>query len=336
MPYRTSTLVLTAALVATGAVPVAAQRVPFVRTFDAAPGATLDVSTIRGRIDVLVGEPGRVTVTGEVIVRSGFTVPANALELAQRVAADPPVREDAGIIRLQPPAGDLERRAMTISYRVTVPRGMSVRTVSNSGATTIDGVGGRVSVETQSGAIELRDLGGPVDVTGSSGSVAVDGVAGDLRVSTQSGSIKLRRLASGLHVRTQSGSVVATVIGRGDVTVETSSSGIDVSGVHGGLSAVTESGRIRLSGLPLAPWQVASGSGSLDLAFEQGAAVTLEASSRSGSVRLDDVSLSGSTAKGEASGTIGGGGPVVHASSRSGSIRITETARRRVPLGERP
>jgi hypothetical protein len=125
-----------------------------------------------------------------------------------------------------------------------------------------------------------------------------------------------------LRVRTQSGAVEGTFRGRGNVDVGTASSQIDLVGVKGALTATSNSGRIRISGLPTAPWQVTSGSGSSDLDFDSGAALTLDARSGSGSVRVDGSALQGSTSKGSASGTVGGGGPLVRASSRSGSIRI--------------
>jgi hypothetical protein len=58
------------------------------------------------------------------------------------------------------------------------------------------------------------------------------------------------------------------------------------------------------------------------LDFDSNAKLTLDARSGSGSVRVDGSALQGSTSKGAASGTVGGGGPLVRANSRSGSIRI--------------
>ena len=104
--------------------------------------------------------------------------------------------------------------------------------------------------------------------------------------------------------------------------IGTGSSAIDLVGVNGGLIATSSSGRIRVSGAPGAPWQVTSGSGSFDLDFDSSAKLTLDARSGSGSVSVDGSTLQGSTSKGSASGTIGGGGPLVRATSRSGSIRI--------------
>jgi Toastrack DUF4097 len=314
--------VFTAGLLLAAAVPSSAQRVAFDRTHTVGTAPTLDVSTIRGTIDVSVGDADRIVVRGTATVRYGLSVPAAAYELAKRVAADPPIQQDGATLRLRPPAGGDEQRAMTVAYDVSVPRGTVVKTNSDSGATTISGVTGHVSVRTQSAAVAVRDLGGTGDLATGSGMVQVDGIVGDLSVSTQSSRVSLRNIGGGLHVRTQSGAVEGTFRGQGNVDVGTGSSAIDLVGVNGGLIATSNSGRIRVSGLPTAPWQVTSGSGSFDLDFDSNAKLTLDARSGSGSVSVDGSTLLGSTSKGAASGTVGGGGPLVRANSRSGSIRI--------------
>ena len=69
---------------------------PFERTYQMGANGVLDVSTARGRIEIVGAETDRVTVTGTATVRIGWNVPANAVEIAKRVAANPPVEEDGG------------------------------------------------------------------------------------------------------------------------------------------------------------------------------------------------------------------------------------------------
>ena len=83
-----------------GATPAVAQRLPFERSFAANEPLSLDVSTIRGKIDVTAGEPGRVVITGAVTIRVGWDVPANAADLARNVADHPPIERDGGTVRL--------------------------------------------------------------------------------------------------------------------------------------------------------------------------------------------------------------------------------------------
>ena len=315
-------LVLVVLLAGTSAVPAWAQRVSFERAFDVSKDAVLDVSTIRGRIDVSAGEGSRIMVRGTATVRVGITVPANAHAIARGVAANPPVQQERDTVRLRPPSGEDQLRAVTISYEVIVPAGTRVTTVSDSGAIAIRDVSGAVSVRTQSSAIALRDLGGAADVTTGSGAVTAWGVGGNMKVSTESSAITLRGLGAGLQARTQSGAIDATFRGRGDVDVETGSSAIDLVGVNGGLAVRSNTGRVRVSGTPSSPWRVIDGSGRVDLAIERSARFTLDANSDSSTVVVEGFTLDGRTAKGLAEGKVGGGGPLVQAATRNGAIRI--------------
>src|SRR5262245_14745423 len=114
---RTSVVCIAVGLSIGSAAPALAQRLPFERTFEIAGESKLDVSTIRGKSDVTAGEPGRVVVSGAVTIRTGTSLPWNALEIAKKVAANPPIERDGSTIRLRPPSGDDERRAVTVSYQ---------------------------------------------------------------------------------------------------------------------------------------------------------------------------------------------------------------------------
>jgi hypothetical protein len=296
--------------------------VTFERPYQVGTAPVLDVSTIRGKIDVSVGDTDRIVVRGTATVRWGMSVPTTAYELVKRAAADSPIQQEGDIVRLRPPSGAEERRSMTIAYDVLVPRRTIVWTNSDSGATTVSGVLGRVSIRTHSAAIRVRDLGGEAEVTTGSVDVDVDSVAGDLSVSTSSSRIRVRNLGAGLRVRTQRrgrGNFSRTGKRRRRDGIECNR---ELVGVNGALTATSSSGRIGVSGLPTAPWQVTSGSGSFELGFDSDARLTLEARTGSGTVYVNGSSLQGSTSKSLASGTVGGGGPLMRATSQSGSIRI--------------
>src|SRR5262245_48906449 len=91
---------LAAVLVLTAAPDSASQRFYCDRSFNAAPGSVVDISTMRGAIEVTGGSAGQVAIKGTATVRIGFNVPVNAVELARRVAANPPVRQDGNTITL--------------------------------------------------------------------------------------------------------------------------------------------------------------------------------------------------------------------------------------------
>jgi hypothetical protein len=186
---------------------VYAQRFPFEQSFDVTAPSKIDASTIRGKIDIVAGETNRIVVSGEATVRVGWSVPANAIELARQIAAAPPVEREGDTIHLRPPSDAAAQRAVTISYRVRVPANTAVRTDSDSGATAVRGVAGAVDVRTQSAAIELTSLGGGATVSTGSGAVTVDGIAGVLSVKTNSSSFNasgVDRLCACAHKAVQS------------------------------------------------------------------------------------------------------------------------------------
>lgn len=304
--------------------PAVAQRLPFERAIDVMPGATLDVTTIRGRIDVTTHEARQIRVDGTVTVRvsSGFTGSGDPLVLARRVADRPPIEVAGNVVRLRPPANDDELRALTVAYQVRVPRDTTIIIGTDSGAVTVDGVKAPVTVTTQSSAITLSHLEGKTEVKTGSGDVQVDRAAGGLRVVTQSSSITLRALSGPLEARTQSGAVRASFAGAGSADVETGSSAIQLEGLSGRTMVRTQSGRVDLGGAPTAGWDVTTGSSLIDAAFEPSAKFTLEATSHSSSVRLTGISVDGFAAKERVSGKVGGGGPTVRLASRSGQIHI--------------
>jgi hypothetical protein len=304
------------------AAPALAQRFPFERSFDVTGPSLLDVSTIRGKIEVTAGEPGRIVVVGTATVRVDWNVPPNAAELARHVADHPPIQRDGQTLTLRPPTEPAAQRAVTVSYQVRVPPETQVTAASESGATTVRGVARAVVIRTQSGAIDVMQLGSTGVVTTGSGSVTVDGVAGSLTITTSSSSVTARAVAGDLRVRTTSGAVEATLSGEGNADLETGSSAIRLSGIRGAVSAATRSGRVSLHGVPHRDWTASTGSGSLDIVTESSVPFTIDASSGSGSVRVFGAAVQGSVSKRQVAGAVAGGGPLLKVVSRSGSVVV--------------
>ncbi len=314
------------ALILSSAAPALAQRYPFERSFNVADGVTLNVQTTRGKIEVKVGPPGRVLVGGAATVRLGWNVPADA-KLAEQFAASPEIEQQGNVLRLRSPSNPAQERAVTVNYVVTVPPATVITTVSDSGATAIQGVAGRVSVRTGSGAIDLSDLRGEAEAASSSGAITANGVAGSLTISTSSSAFKGRSLGGDLRVRTWSGAVEATLEGAGAIDVQTSSSGIEIRGARGPVKTVTQSGRTSVSGQPEQAWNISAGSGSVEAVVAAPKGLRVDAATDSGSVTVDGGDVQGSVSKRRVAGTIGGDGPLVRINTRSGSVSLTITGR---------
>src|SRR4029450_12530839 len=104
MRIYSSPTVLATAVILAFALPASAQPVAFERSYTVGSTPTLDVTTIRGKIDVSVGASDRIEVRGSATVRWGLSSPPEAYELVKRVAANPPIQQDGDTIRLRPPA----------------------------------------------------------------------------------------------------------------------------------------------------------------------------------------------------------------------------------------
>ena len=317
------------ALVASCLAPSAAfaQHFAFERTLQAEGATTLDVSTVRGKIEVAAGQPGRIVVEGSATVRAGLNVPPNAIELARQVAAAPPIEQSGSLVTLKVPRDADVQRAVTVSYRVRVPPKTEVRTASESGETSIHGISAAVAIRTQSGAIGIEQLSGAVEIVTGSGTVTAGAIAGPLSVKTSSSAFSGTGLGSSLRARTQSGRVEAAFEGTGDVDVETGSSAVTLRGVHGGVTVNTRSGQLTIDGVPLRDWSAATSSSSVNLTMPAGSGFRLDAASRSGDVTLDGMQLAGTATKHAATGQVGKGEATVRVRTGSGAIRVAASDR---------
>jgi DUF4097 and DUF4098 domain-containing protein YvlB len=297
------------------------QSFSFRKSFPAASSSALDVRTTNGKITVTVGAGDTIDVRGTATVKAGFNVPADAVDLARSLAASPPIRQDGRTLRLEPPPPAIEP-AVTLAYEVTIPATLNVRSSSDSGETRITGVAGTLDVHTQSAAIALASLGGKVTCTTGSGDVDVSGTTSDISITTASSAISARDLGAGLKVDTGSGSVDATFRGKGDADIRTNSSAITVSGLNGGLKATTGSGRVIVEGTPVRDWFVTTSSSAIDARVPAAVGLSLDLTSRSGSVKVDGAAVHGTIDKRRVRGDVAGGGPTVHLQSGSGALHV--------------
>jgi hypothetical protein len=311
-----------AAAILLAASPAFAQRFTFQRSFEKAAPTVLDVITERGAIEIHAGTADRIVVSGTVTVRPGVTTPPNAMDLARALASSPPVQREQSTLKLRPPPTDAERRAVTVSYVVEVPPGTSVTTRTDSGATTIGGVGGAIAITTESAAIHLSQLAGTVIVTTGSGAIDATQVTGTMVVRTGSSAFKGQALGGSLTLQSQSGAVDAAFTGDASVDVQTGSSSVRLANVRGPLRAASQSGRLIVSGTPKGAWELTSGSGSMEMMLGRADGVTLDLTSGSGSVSLQGVTVDGSVSKKRVTGTVHGGGAMLRAVSRSGSLLL--------------
>jgi beta-lactamase regulating signal transducer with metallopeptidase domain/DUF4097 and DUF4098 domain-containing protein YvlB len=205
-------------------------------------------------------------------------------EKVKEVAANPPIEQTGDIIRIGAHREDLKN--ISISYEIQTPENTLLSASSGSGDITVEGVGENAKISTGSGSIHAIGLHG------------------------------------GFSAETGSGNITAEQMGEGFVKVETGSGNLELRNLRGGLKAETGSGNIRAAGAPTSDWKLETGSGNIELTTGN-AAMTLEASTGSGSIHTDQAMLTeGSSNHHHVTGKINGGGPAVRVETGSGEIRV--------------
>jgi DUF4097 and DUF4098 domain-containing protein YvlB len=200
------------------------------------------------------------------------------------IAANPPIEQTGNIIRIGARHENLHN--ISIDYEIQAPENAFLNASSGSGDVTVDGVGENAKLSTGSGNIHAIGLHG------------------------------------GFSADTGSGNIYAEQTGEGFVKAQTGSGNVELRNLRGGLRAGTGSGDIKVGGAPTADWKLETGSGSVEL-WTGSAALTLDASSGSGSIHTDQEMLTqGSSDHHHVTGKINGGGPAVRIETGSGDIRV--------------
>ena len=138
-----------------------------------------------------------------------------------------------------------------LDFAVALPAGLPVVIDDSSGWIKVANTGA-LSIDDDSGSIEVRNIRGKVDIQDDSGSIDVDSVAGAVTIEDDSGEIVVKNIQGSVEIEDDSGSItVARVTGslrvreddsgsitaeniRGDVTVDDDGSGsIQVADVSG-------------------------------------------------------------------------------------------------------
>jgi DUF4097 and DUF4098 domain-containing protein YvlB len=304
MSVRLSSAIAAALLVTIPAL-VSAQSLTFEKSVTVGASPSLDVSTGSGSVTVQAGSGNTMVIKGTVKVRTGSNVPSNAADLAQRLVANPPITQSGDAVTVGKIIDEDTRRAVSVSYQITVPGATAVQANSGSGSVSVTGVSGAVKANSGSGSVMAAGIGGYVELR------------------TGSGAISLKDAGKGASLSTGSGSIEATLTGEGDVKANTGSGNITLTGVVGLLTASTGSGSIGVSGKPTGDWKVSAASGNVSVDVPEGQGFSLDASTSSGNLDITPpLTVQGRIDRRRVQGTVHGGGPMLRLSTASGSIAV--------------
>lgn len=184
------------------------------KTYQVAPGATLEIENTNGTIDVRSHAGSTIQVTARRTARA--VTEQRARELLNRTKLEESASSD--LVRLVTPRqGSSMGQHLEVRYEVKVPASIAVNLTTVNGKVELEGVTGAVALETVNGGVEAR------------------GISALRTAETVNGSISLQLAAlspQGARIETVNGSVgvkLPTATGA-DVSVRTVNGGIEVDG----------------------------------------------------------------------------------------------------------
>lgn len=235
-----------------------------------APVRALNVSSYGAPVEVTrnAGGRGPVRVTETVTFDAGGNAPAVT------------TADSGGLLTLAAPA--CANSDCNVEFSVTVPSGVAVTAtsdggnvwVSGTGAAGIDsgggqvyaaGVGGRLTVSTEGGDMNVSGVTGGADLNSGGGQVTADAVSGPLQVQSGGGNITAAG-APTANLDSGGGQVYASGIA-GSLAVTAEGGGIQADGIGGAVEADTGGGPLSATGLDSALVTVTTEGGDVTLGF---------------------------------------------------------------------
>jgi hypothetical protein len=256
------------------------------QTYQLAPGARVEVSSIRGRVEIVTAD----TTTAEVkIIRTARTradLEYHKIEVEQ-------VGNSLVVRGVQEPE-QRRRQNIQVDHQVILklPRRIDLSVNSVSGPLKAGDVDGQTHVSSISGSANIGNVGGQLQVSSVSGSLDVGNVGAEARVTSISGGLRLGKINGSLDVSSVSGSLNATLVS------------LSPQGIH--INSVSGSVEIAFKTEVNADFTAENVSGEVYLDVPN---VIRESEEKSSNVRA----------------RIGAGGTPITISSVSGSIRLTRS-----------
>lgn len=205
-----------------GASPRATASDVWEKTYELGTSPRLAISNTNGSVTVSVHDASTVTVRAERTVRA--VTEQGARELLAATAIDERVQGASVSLTTRRPSSFGRGQQAQVRYDVKVPRDASLGLRTTNGAVSVDGVQGRVELETVNGRVRGTALGQVQRAETVNGSVELvfdELPAQDAAIETVNGSVNVtlpRTAGAALTVRTVNGSI--TVSGFAAVTDE--------------------------------------------------------------------------------------------------------------------
>lgn len=198
------------------------ERDVFKQTYQLAPGARVEVSSIRGPVEIVSGD----NATAEVqIIRSARTradLEYHKIDVEQS--------GDSLVVRGVQEPEQRQRQNVKVDHQIKlkVPRHIDLSVKTISGWIKVGDVDGEIQVNGISGAATFGNLGGKLKVNSVSGNLVVGNVGAEARVNSVSGNVNFGQVNGSVDVSSVTGNVSATL-------VSLSAHGVHITSVTGSI-----------------------------------------------------------------------------------------------------
>jgi hypothetical protein len=262
------------------------ERDEFNQTYQLAAGARVEVSSIRGPVEITNGNGATAEVQIIRTARTREDLEYHKIEVQQS--------GNGLVVRGVQEPEDRRDRNIQVNHHVILklPRTIDLSVSSVSGSLKVGDVDGETIVSSISGSANIGQVGGKLKVSSVSGNLEVGNVGADARVNSISGNLGLGQINGSLDVSSVSGGLNATLLS------------LSPQGIH--INSVSGSIEIGFKSEVNADFDAESVSGQVYLNVPN---VTRESEERSPNVRA----------------RIGAGGTRISIRSVSGNIRLKQS-----------
>ena len=189
------------------------------RTYELAPGARVEVSSIRGPVEIVNTDSATAQLQIIRTARTRDDLEYHKIEVQQAV-------NSLVVKGIQEPEQRRENIQVNHHVILKLPRRIDLAVTSVSGSLKIGNVDGQAVLTSISGSASIGNVGGKLQVSSISGNVEIGNVGADARVTSVSGNLRLGQLNGSLDVSSISGGLNATL-------TSLSTQGIHIKSVSG-------------------------------------------------------------------------------------------------------
>jgi DUF4097 and DUF4098 domain-containing protein YvlB len=192
------------------------------RTYQLAPGARVEVSSIRGPVEIVNTDSATAEVQIIRTARNRGDLEYHKIEVEQTA--------NSLVVRGVQEPEERRRRNIQVNHHVILklPRRIDLSVNSVSGSLKVGDVDGQTEVSSISGSGTIGNVYGRLQVSSISGNLNVGNVGADARVNSISGNLRLGQVNGSLDVSSISGGLNATL-------VSLSTQGIHIKSVSGSI-----------------------------------------------------------------------------------------------------